>query len=99
MKEFTVKRGPAPGTGGRPPGSVRPFTPAELLAKAQILREHLQMSVELAYPERGTRYEAYRTRLSHQLDNPRRLGAWWRRERVQLTDDEIEACWCWLLPQ
>jgi hypothetical protein len=99
MEKTKPKRGPAPGTGGRPPGTPKPFTPPELLAKAQVLREHLQMPAELTHPARGTRYEAYRKKLSQQLDTPRRLGAWWRQERVQLTDAEIEACWRWLLPQ
>lgn len=74
-------------------------TPAEVLQKAEVLREHLEQPADPTRPHLGTTYELVKSPLSQQLLTPARLGAWWRRERVQLTDEEIEVCWRWLLPQ
>jgi hypothetical protein len=99
MLEAKKKRGPAKGSGGRPVGTTKPLTASELLQKAQVLREHLERPAAPTHPQWGSVYELHNGPLSKQLPNPQRLARWWRRERVQLTNEEIEICWRWLLPQ
>jgi hypothetical protein len=85
---------------GRPPGTPTTLSAKEAAtrAKAQVLREHLEQPANPSRPHLGTTYELVKEPLAQQLPKPRRLTAWWGGHRIHLTEEEITACWKWLLP-